>query len=158
MRSTNPLMVMSLLLAAARKRLASTIEQCSNIVVLRPGGRLAKPGANSGSILSLSKSPSSNATALITMFNTYPLTVRRSSFEWSRILSASFLEQLMRTAVRRPIADLLSNFFDISNAGCKRYVLLARASCPFSPTKKGSSEATSHKQPPLIESCLGPLA
>ena len=63
-------MVMSLLLAAARKRLASTIEQCSNIVVLRPGGRLAKPGANSGSILSLAKSPSSNATALITMFST----------------------------------------------------------------------------------------
>ena len=125
MRSTNPLMVMSLLLAAARKRLASTIEQCSNIVVLRPGGRLAKLGANSGSILNLARSPSSNATALITMFNTYPLTVRRSSFEWSRILSASFLEQLMRTAVRRPIADLLSNFFDISNAVSGMFFLRA---------------------------------
>jgi hypothetical protein len=40
-------------------------------------------------------------------------------------LSASFLEQLMRTAVRRPIADLLSNFFDISNAVSGMFFLRA---------------------------------
>jgi hypothetical protein len=149
-------MVMSLLLAAARKRLASAIEQCSNIVDLRPGGRLAKPGANSGSILNLANSPSSNATALITMFNTYPLMVRRSSFELSRILSASFLEQLMRIAVRRPIADLLSNFFDISNA--VNGVFFLRVHLAFLANEERLERATSHKQPPLIESCLGPLA
>jgi len=69
------------------------------------------------------------------MFNTYPLTVRRSSFELSRILSASFLEQLMRIAVRRPIADLLSSFFDIPNPVSGMFFL--RVHLVFLATKKG---------------------
>ena len=47
----------------------------------------------------------------------------------------SFLEQLMRIAVRRPIADLLSSFFDIPNPVSGMFFL--RVHLVFLATKKG---------------------
>jgi len=109
MRSTNPLMLIVLLLAASRIRFRSSIEQRSSLLIRVPGGRLEDQRANLWTLLNFANPSSSTATTVITMFSTYPLCVRRSCFERSRICSASSLEQLIRIAVRRTMISITVN-------------------------------------------------
>ena len=68
LRSTNPLMVIPLLRAEPRIRLASSTEHRSSMVVLGPGGRVPQSCAN-GASLDTEKNFSSTSMARIRMLS-----------------------------------------------------------------------------------------
>src|SRR5215468_2544717 len=119
-------MVVSFLFAVSLILCASSIEQLKSIVVLGPVGRIEKPPNPKNSMFrteSFSSPPSalkrvrlsSKRIAFIRMFNTYPLMVRRCRPAVSRILFASFWEQLISKLVRFRMATVIYKYIEICN-------------------------------------------